>query len=60
MPIASKVNPALTLEYMRTAAENKYFDRKSARIKPTDLAEDLSGFANADEATIWKTSIEDA
>ncbi len=52
MGIASKINPILTLEYMLTVSENKYFDRKSARIKPTDLAQDISGFANADGATI--------
>ena len=52
MGIASKINPVLTLEYMLTVSENKYFDRKSARIKPTDLAQDISGFANADGATI--------
>ena len=52
MIIASKINPILTLDYMLTVSENKYFDRKSARIKPTDLAQDISGFANADGACI--------
>ena len=47
-----KLIPVLALEYMLTVSENKYFDRKSARIKPTDLAQDISGFANADGATI--------
>lgn len=42
----------LTLEYMQTAEENKYFDRKSARIRPSDLAPIISAFANADGGTI--------
>ena len=48
----SRLNPLLTLEYMRTAHENKYFDRKSAKIKPADLAPLISAFANADGGTI--------
>ena len=48
----SRLNPMLTLEYMRTAHENKYFDRKSAKIKPADLAPLISAFANADGGTI--------
>lgn len=42
----------LTLDYIKTETENKYFERKDARIKPTDLAQDISGFANAEGATI--------
>ena len=52
MKIASKVNPLLTLSYMTTEHENKYFDRKSARIRVSDLAPHISGFANADGGTL--------
>ena len=52
MSISSAINPLLTLDYIRNEPENKYFDRKDARIKPTDLAQDISGFANAEGATI--------
>jgi len=48
----SKVNPTLTLEYMQHEHENKYFDRKSAKAKPSDLAPDISAFANADGGTL--------
>jgi len=30
--IQSKINPLLTLEYMQTEKENKYFDLKSGQI----------------------------
>lgn len=50
--IKSKFNPILTLEYMTTAEENKYFDRKSAKIKPSDIYELISAFANAEGGTI--------
>lgn len=50
--IGSKINPALTLEHMVDAAENKYFDRKSAKIRPADLAAHICAFANADGGTI--------
>ena len=49
---SSKINTMLTLEYMQNEHENKYFDRKSAKIKPSDLAPLISGFANADGGTI--------
>ena len=52
MSISSAINPLLTLDYIRNEPENKYFDRKDVRIKPTDLAQDISGFANAEGATI--------
>lgn len=52
MDIKSKVNPILTIEYLTTEHENKYFDRKSARIKPSDIAELISAFANAEGGTI--------
>ena len=48
----SRINPMLTLEYMQNEHENKYFDRKSAKIKPSDLAPLISAFANADGGTI--------
>ena len=52
MDIKSKVNPILTIGYLTTEHENKYFDRKSARIKPSDIAELISAFANAEGGTI--------
>ena len=52
MTIQSKYNPTLTLEYIQQENENKYFDRKSARIRPSDLAPDISAFANADGGTL--------
>lgn len=48
----SKINPLLTLEYMLKEEENKYFDRKSAQIKPSELADLISAFANAEGGTI--------
>ena len=42
----------LTLEYLQTASENKYFDRKSGKIRPSDIAKHVSAFANADGGTI--------
>ena len=44
--------PFLTLEYLKTADENKLFDRKSKNVKPASLAELISAFANADGGTI--------
>lgn len=52
MSFASKINPLLTLEYLITQHENKYFDCKSAQIRVSDLAQHISGFANADGGTI--------
>ena len=46
--IKSKVNPLLTLEYMVDEPENKYFDRKEAKIKPSDIAPLIVAFANAE------------
>lgn len=37
---------------MQTEHENKYFDRKSAKIKPSDLSPLVSAFANAEGGTI--------
>lgn len=50
--IKSVVNPFLTLDYITTKDENKYFDRKSAKIKPSDIANLISAFANAEGGTI--------
>lgn len=48
----SKINSFLTLEYLSSEHENKYFDRKSAQIKPSELASLISAFANADGGTV--------
>ena len=50
--IRSTVNPMLTLEYLTTEHENKYFDRKAALVKPSDIADLISAFANAEGGTI--------
>lgn len=50
--IQSKINPILTLDYMTKEHENKYFDRKSAKIRPKDLGDLISAFANAEGGTI--------
>lgn len=50
--IKSAINSILTIDYMRTEDENKYFDRKSARIKVSEIADDISAFANAEGGTI--------
>lgn len=50
--IKSKINPILTLDYIKSEAENKYFDRKSAKIKPADIAGLISAFANAEGGSI--------
>ena len=52
MKVVSKINPHLTLEYMQSESENKYFDRKSAKIRSVDLAQHISAFANADGGTL--------
>lgn len=50
--IKSAINPMLTLKYLTTEHENKYFDRKSGKIKPSDIADLISAFANAEGGTI--------
>ena len=50
--IKSLINPILTLEYMTTEDENKYFDRKSAKVKPSDISDLISAFANSEGGTI--------
>jgi len=37
----------ITDEYLCNEPECQYFDRKSARIKPSDIAKHLVAFANA-------------
>lgn len=50
--VCSKINPMLTIKYLTTEHENKYFDRKSAKIKPSDISDLISAFANAEGGTI--------
>lgn len=50
--LQSRFQPLLTLDYMREQPENKLFDRKSAKIKVSDLAPTISAFANAEGGTI--------
>lgn len=52
MSVQSKINPILTLDYIVEADENKLFDRKSAKVKASDLAPLISAFANAEGGTI--------
>lgn len=47
---------ANNIKALSSAKENHYFDRKSARIKPEDLARHIIAFANASgrqEQTAW-------
>lgn len=48
----SKINPVLTVNYMITEDENKYFDRKSSQIRVAELVQHISAFANADGGTL--------
>lgn len=50
--LRSEFNPMLTLECLISEHENKYFDRKSAKVKPSDIADLISAFANAEGGTI--------
>ena len=43
----SKLDPSLTWERLQYSVESQYFDRKSARIQPKDLAHHISAMANA-------------
>jgi ATP-dependent DNA helicase RecG len=45
-------NPMITLDYIINEPEGKYFDRKSAGIKPSDLAKPISAFANAEGGVV--------
>ena len=48
----SHYQPLLTLDYIVEQPENKLFDRKSSKIKVSDLAPIISAFANAEGGTI--------
>ena len=48
MASASKIYPALTLEVMTSREEGQYYDVKSAQKKPSDLADIVSAYANAE------------
>jgi len=52
MSNAPEFAPFLTIDYLKTADENKFFDRKGKNVKPSALAELISAFANADGGTI--------
>ena len=52
MRIRSKYQPFLTLDYIVNEPENKLFDRKSSKVKASDIAPIISAFANADGGTI--------
>ena len=43
----SNIDPTLTWEKLQHSAESQYFDRKSARIQPRDIARHISAMANA-------------
>lgn len=49
---SSKWNPILTLEYMCNEKENQFFDRKSSKKSVKDIADHISGFANASGGTL--------
>ena len=48
MTSASKIYPALTLEVMISREEGQYYDVKSAQKKPSELADIVSAYANAE------------
>lgn len=50
--IQSKYLPFLSIDYIVNEGENKLFDRKSSKVKPTDIAPIISAFANADGGTV--------
>ena len=50
--IQSRYQPLLTLDYIVEQPENKLFDRKSAKIRVSDLAPIISAFANAEGGSI--------
>jgi ATP-dependent DNA helicase RecG len=43
----SKINPILTMDYIKNSKENQYFDRKSAKVDSKEIAKHLIAFANA-------------
>ncbi len=44
----SKVNTAITLDFLTKKPENQYFERKSKETKPRKIAEEVIGMLNAD------------
>ena len=42
----------ISIEYICHNQENQYFDRKSARIKPSDIAKHIVAFANANGGSL--------
>ena len=52
MPKKIRFAPFLTLDYIIKEQENKVFDRKLAQVRPSDLGELISAFANADGGSI--------
>lgn len=52
MKIQSQYQPFLTVDYIVKEDENKLFDRKSSKVKPTDIAPIISAFANAEGGTV--------
>ncbi|MBQ7345040.1 MAG: putative DNA binding domain-containing protein [Oscillospiraceae bacterium] len=43
----SKIDPALSIDKLKTMTESQFFDRKSARLAAKDFSHQLSAFANA-------------
>ncbi|MGM9753346.1 MAG: ATP-binding protein [Candidatus Cryptobacteroides sp.] len=52
MTSASKIYPALTLDVMASREEGQYYDVKSAQKKPSELADIVSAYANAEGGTV--------
>jgi len=52
MTPASKISPALTVEVMVSRKEGQYYDVKSAKEKPAELADIVSAYANAEGGTV--------
>ena len=52
------MDKTVSIDYLCNEKEGQYFDRKSARIKPTDLAKQLIAFSNANGG-ILAVGIED-
>lgn len=48
----SRYQPFLSIDYIINEFENKFFDRKSSKVKASDLASIISAFANAEGGTI--------
>ena len=52
MTPASKIYPALTLDVMLSRKEGQYYDVKSAQKKPSEMADIVSAYANAEGGTV--------